>query len=224
MEIAPNLHCIDLGSVNTYLLVEETGLTLIDTGMPRSEGKILAYVRQMGRQAADIQHIILTHADIDHAGSVKALAAATGAQVWAGAQTAALVDQGSSPKHNFWPIDFFGRWWHYGAVPQAQINVVQDGQTVPVWGGLLALYTPGHTPDHLSLISEQAGVVVAGDALNTRGDQLQLTPPAITFDKDAARKSAAKLLSYPATLFACGHGAPLKAPHPSIERLKAAVA
>ena len=88
MEIFPHLHWLNLGSVNVYLLVEEAGLTLIDTGIPRSEGKILAYVRQLGHEAADIKHIILTHADIDHAGSAKALLEATGAQGWPGHQPA----------------------------------------------------------------------------------------------------------------------------------------
>lgn len=223
MEIFPHLHWLNLGSVNVYLLVEEAGLTLIDTGIPRSEGKILAYVRQLGHEAADIKHIILTHADIDHAGSAKALLEATGAQGWAGAQSAALMAEGLAPKHGFWPIDFFGRWWRYAAVPSAQLKILEDGQTLPLWGGLTVLFTPGHTADHLSLISASTGVALVGDALNTRGDELQLTPKAITFDMAAARQSAAKLLRHPLTLFACGHGTPLKAPHPSLERLQAAV-
>ena len=48
-----------LGIVNTYLVPEDDGLTVIDTMLPRSAGKILDAAREMG---APITRILLTHA------------------------------------------------------------------------------------------------------------------------------------------------------------------
>ncbi|MFQ5922315.1 MAG: MBL fold metallo-hydrolase [Anaerolineales bacterium] len=40
---------MSLGYVNAFLLEGEGGLTLIDTGVPGSEGKISAALRELGR-------------------------------------------------------------------------------------------------------------------------------------------------------------------------------
>jgi glyoxylase-like metal-dependent hydrolase (beta-lactamase superfamily II) len=47
--IVPVLTQISLGFVNAFVLEHEGGLTLIDTGVPGSEDKILAAVKELGR-------------------------------------------------------------------------------------------------------------------------------------------------------------------------------
>src|SRR5258707_13210374 len=59
-----------LGFVNCYLVLEADGLSLIDTGLPGSADDILAAARQIG---IPIRRIVLTHAHMDHVGSVDAL-------------------------------------------------------------------------------------------------------------------------------------------------------
>jgi len=62
-----------LGAVNAYLVVEDDGLTLVDTMLPGSHDGILQAARELGRQ---IVRIALTHAHGDHVGSLDRLAAA----------------------------------------------------------------------------------------------------------------------------------------------------
>src|SRR5919206_2583626 len=62
-----------LGAVNAYLVVEDDGLTLVDTMLPKSQSDILDAARDLGRP---IVRIALTHAHGDHVGSLDALAAA----------------------------------------------------------------------------------------------------------------------------------------------------
>src|SRR3954463_12228258 len=62
-----------LGAVNAFLVVEDDGLTLVDTMLPKSQDAILAAARELG---APIARIALTHAHGDHVGSLDALAAA----------------------------------------------------------------------------------------------------------------------------------------------------
>ncbi len=59
--------------VNCYLVREDDGLTLIDTGISGSAPAILAAAQRRG---APIARIALTHAHVDHAGSLDALHAA----------------------------------------------------------------------------------------------------------------------------------------------------
>src|SRR4051794_36382494 len=77
------------GAVNAYLVIEDDGLTLVDTMIPRSQDGILAAARDLG---LPIARIALTHAHGDHVGSVDALASALpNATVAASARDARLL-------------------------------------------------------------------------------------------------------------------------------------
>ena len=78
--IVPGLHMLPVGPVNTYLLETPDGCALIDTGLPGSADKIIACIREAGKDVADIQHIVLTHAHPDHIGSFAALKKRTDAE------------------------------------------------------------------------------------------------------------------------------------------------
>src|SRR3954451_1483965 len=70
----PNLvRLTRLGAVNAYLVVEDDGLTLVDTMIPRSQDGILAAARDLG---LPIARIVLTHAHGVHAVSADPIAAA----------------------------------------------------------------------------------------------------------------------------------------------------
>lgn len=211
MEISANVHCLDLGSANCYLCLEESGLTLIDTGMPNQKDNIFNYLVRIGHSPAGLRRILITHADIDHAGSLAEIQAATGVPVYAAAETAAYLARGQGPPHLPRPVQFLAnRFVRYTPVPAGMITLVTDGTVLPILDGLEVLATPGHTPDHHSFYSRAHGVLFAGDALNTRPGRVQLTPKAITADMAAARQSALRLLRLAPAVFACGHGQPLQ--------------
>ncbi|MBK8987904.1 MAG: MBL fold metallo-hydrolase [Chloroflexi bacterium] len=212
-EIQANVYWLAGKSVNLYLCVDGDGLTLIDAGMPKNEGMVLTAVARLGYQPTDLKRIVITHADLDHAGSAAAVQAATGALVYASDDTAVFLQNGRSPKHLPWLAHIIAdTFFRYKPVPEAALRHFRAGDTVPVMGGLEVLATPGHTTDHYSLYSPTTGLLFAGDALNTRNGRLQSSPPAITADKQAAQQSALRLLEKTPSLFACGHGAPLADP------------
>ena len=209
MEIAPNLYWLDGGASNLYLIVEDAGLTLVDTGMPKRQQLVWDAIAQINRAPASLTRILVTHADVDHAGSLAAIWEATGATIYAGAATAELLAQGKSPKHLPWYMQlavntFFG----YRPVPAAAIETVAEGDTLPVLGGLTVLATPGHTPDHHAFFCPAAGVLFAGDALNTKDGRINPSPPRLTADELAAARSAIRLLELAPAIIACGHGRP----------------
>lgn len=210
MELFPNVHWLQIPFANAYLCLDDGQITVIDTGPPRQASRILDYVADLGRRPGDVTQIVITHSDWDHAGSVAELQSMTGATVYASAKTSAWLQKGRAPKHMPQPVAFLvsliGR---YRSLPAGNIDVVTEGDSLPVLGGLEALATPGHTPDHYAFYSPTTGVLFAGDALNTRHGSLGLPPDLITADVDAARSSAQRLLSLTPALFACGHGKPL---------------
>src|SRR3954454_958811 len=64
----PNLvRLTRLRAVNAFFVVEDDGLTLVDTMIPRSQDAILAAARELD---APIVRIALTHAHGDHVGSL----------------------------------------------------------------------------------------------------------------------------------------------------------
>jgi len=210
MQIRPDVFWIDTRSSNVYFCRDADGWTLIDTGMPGAAGRILSALEGLGGSPAGLKRIVLTHADLDHAGSVAELQRRSGAEVWAGGLTADYLAMGQSPSHLPGPIQFLAdRFVRYPPFPRGQVRLFSDGQSLPVLGGLVALATPGHTPDHFSLRAPEAGIVFAGDALNTRWDRLRSTPRWITADRPAADRSALRLLDLDPFVIAAGHGKPL---------------
>ncbi len=210
-EIAPGIYWIDGGGANFYLCEESEGLTLIDTGMPKRQHFVLQLMDELGYAPEDLKQILITHADLDHAGSLAAIQSETGAVVYAGAETAVYLTTGSTPKHLPRIIDFVIRRIMGGIRPisSAIIKSFSEGDTLPFLGGLQMLATPGHTMDHFSFYCPAKGVLFAGDALNTRNGRLQSTPPFITADQEAAAQSAIRLLELAPATIACGHGKPL---------------
>uniref|UniRef100_UPI0005F1332E MBL fold metallo-hydrolase n=1 Tax=Hymenobacter sp. AT01-02 TaxID=1571877 RepID=UPI0005F1332E len=96
-QITKRLYQLSLGAVNAFLL-EDDGLTLVDTGLPGSTDKIFAALRAAGKNPADIKHIILTHLHADHSGSAAEIQRQTNARVYAHHTDAPLLEQGVSSR------------------------------------------------------------------------------------------------------------------------------
>jgi len=198
-----------LGLVNCYLVRESDGLTLIDTGLPRSADDILAAARTLG---APIRRILLTHAHMDHVGSVDDLTAKLGpsnVELAASARSLPLLQQ--PPNKALEPGEPAGKI--KGGLPGIKTRptrLVAEGE---LYGSLRSIATPGHIPGHLSFLDERDGTLFAGDALICVGG-LSIcgwTPwyfPSnpFTWSKPTALASARKLLEFPIERFASGHG------------------
>jgi glyoxylase-like metal-dependent hydrolase (beta-lactamase superfamily II) len=81
------------------------------------------------------------------------------------------------------------------------------------FGSLLAIDTPGHTPDHIAFLDERDGTLFAGDALITMG-RVAVTSDSpwyfpqkkFVWSAPVAIDSVRHLLDYPVARVACGHG------------------
>ncbi len=206
------IHRIQDKSVNLYLIEEPGRLNLIDSGYAKSGPRaVLAKIAAIGRKPADLQRILITHADGDHTGGAAALALATGATLVAGEIEAAAIVRGKAAR------EFQGsrliRWLintAAGKMAPALVNqIVAPGAVLPILGGLRAIATPGHTPGHVAYYSPSASVLFAGDALMSMRGKLVFLKAPVQWDNAAGISSAASLRDLRAKATYCGHGAPI---------------
>jgi len=209
MELLPNLFWIEGRASNIFLWRDEGGLIMVDTGMPGDANKIITYMADNGLQSENVLAVLITHADIDHAGGAAELSVAYDAPVYASEATAHYLAKGKSPKHLPGFMQFISdRFFGYRPVSRDRIHVIDDGLVLPELEAWQALATPGHCADHFSYFSPVYGILFAGDALNCRGSALGLSAKRITADQSLAAQSARKLLKLTPAVFACGHGRP----------------
>jgi glyoxylase-like metal-dependent hydrolase (beta-lactamase superfamily II) len=198
-----------LGLVNCYLVREADGFTLIDTNLSNSADDILAAARTLG---APIRRILLTHAHVDHVGSVDALLAKLGpSEIELASNARSLPLLQKPPDKSLLPDE--SKEEIRGGLPGIDAKptrLIIEGEH---YGSLLCIETPGHIPGHLAFLDERDGTLYAGDAL---GSVRRLTvsgftpwwfPNIGTWSKSTAIVSAKKLLTFPIQRFACGHGA-----------------
>lgn len=73
-------------------------------------------------------------------------------------------------------------------------TALKDRDILPLAGGIQVVFTPGHTPDHMSLYHIPTQTLIAGDALNSKDGKLLSCDKYYTLDHPTALKSIAKLL------------------------------
>jgi glyoxylase-like metal-dependent hydrolase (beta-lactamase superfamily II) len=211
MEIYPNVHLVPGVRANPYLIIEPDGLTLIDTGLPGSEKKILKYVQELGLTPDKIRNIIITHSDFDHIGSLASLKSISGAKVYASAIEAEAIAAGHASRQikpkNIMMRLLFSVLTPLGISRKVRIdNLLVDGQIIAVLGGLQVIETPGHTPGHISLFLPAAGILFTGDSIVSEKDKLFGSREAVTWDRQKAIESVHKQARLGARIVCSGHG------------------
>ncbi len=211
MQITPSLHLIPLSIVNAFLIVEDSGLALVDAGLPKNEKKILKYIESIGRKPNDLKYILITHADGDHIGSAKALRELTGAKIYASQFEAECAAKGMPPRgpKTSNPLlkllfSLTGKMFVYP--PTTVDQIVKDGDMLPILGGLRVLSTPGHTPDHISYFSPSHNILLAGDSLRTAKDQIYNAVSPFTWDEEKQNQSIKLQANLKPQVVCVGHG------------------
>ncbi len=210
--------------VNAYLVSEEDGFTMVDTGMSGIESAVIEARRVSG---ATIRRIVLTHAHGDHVGSLDALSAALPeAEVAISAREARFLAGDVSLDPHEPQVKLRGGW---RVCETGATRLLEAGEKV---GSLEVIASPGHTPGHLSFLDTRDGTLIAGDAFQTRagvavaGTLRPLFPfPALaTWHEPTALKSARALRALEPTRLAVGHGEVLQDPLRAMDRAIAASA
>ena len=83
---------------------------------------------------------------------------------------------------------------------------LQDGTRLELAGGVRVLFTPGHTPGHISLYLDRSRTLITGDALTADEGQLLGPNRQATPDMAEAARSVRKLADLDVQAIVCYHG------------------
>lgn len=136
-EIAPGLYYVGSSDIAIYALATSEGVIVIDGGYRADGRRAPERLRALGLDPADVKILLNTHAHVDHAAGLAALKEATGAELYASPQSAALLEAGGKG-------DFFLRDW-MSYPPVTVDHVLSDGEVVRLGErAVTAHFTPGH--------------------------------------------------------------------------------
>jgi len=213
-QITNRLYQLSLGAVNAFV-IDDDGLTLVDTGLPGSTDKVFAALREAGKNPADIKRIILTHLHADHSSNAADIKRQTNARVYAHHADAQLLEAGVSGR----PLTLTPGLMNkliYKLVIKGPIDTVapvaveeklRDGDVIPLLGGIQVVHTPGHSAGHTALLLRSEGVLIAADLCS---HVVGLAYSTLYEDQALGRQSILKAaaLSFDTAVF--GHGRPLE--------------
>lgn len=204
--------------INCFLIAENQELTLIDTGLNRSAKGILNTINNIG---LPLTKIILTHAHIDHVGSLtKINAAFPDAEILIGKQEWSILQEQLNPSISH----TYSNYPDLTPLAVEPTGFLEDGDRI---NSLLIIETPGHTLGSISIFDQRHGYLVVGDLLQTRGGPaiagdirpLFPFPGKATWEPKIAIQSTEKILTFQPSLIACGHGDWLTDPNQQLSSL-----
>ena len=155
------------GAISAYW-IDGPEPAIVDPGPSTSLDGLEAGLAEVGVGLSDIQHVLLTHVHLDHAGGAGHLVSrlphlqvhvhADGALHMADPER--LV---ASTRRTFGEAHD-RLWGEVLPVPKERIRALDPEGRLPV-PGVRAFTTPGHISHHLSFLAEADGFFIAGDAM-----------------------------------------------------------
>jgi glyoxylase-like metal-dependent hydrolase (beta-lactamase superfamily II) len=213
--VSSSVHRIGLGFVNAYLIEGGHDLTVVDTGMPGSEAKIVAAIQELGRAPSDVGRILLTHLHYDHTGSANALRESVDAPVVMHPADAAALRDGLlardfRPAPRLWArmMAVTMRGIAHTTEPISVEEEVTDGQVMGEAADARVVHVPGHAAGQIALLlPEDGGVLIAADAASRF---FRLDYPPIFEDLELGRESLVRLSQESFRIACFGHGRPIR--------------
>ena len=173
-----------LGFVNVYLVREDNGYLLIDTGWNTEEAfdSLKEQLDEIGIEVKDISQIVVTHIHPDHYGLAGRLKQLSGAKLALHHLEKNLID--SRYIHMDSLLHQVAQWLHANGVPASSLTELQTASTgmarfvipaipdVTLYGGetlstgffsFKVLWTAGHSPGHISLYEPSQKILISGD-------------------------------------------------------------
>lgn len=211
-------------TINPVIIQDNETMILIDTGYPDQIGLLEESAKQNDISLDKLTHIIITHHDYDHVGSlaalkrrfphVKILASRIEKEYIEKQRKPLRLEQAEKIYPSLSEVDkeqalIFHKTLE--SVEGAEVNeVLENHQILPVGNGIEVVFTPGHTAGHISLYIKENKTFIAGDALVLMDDKLVIPYPHFAYDADKAKESVKHLFSYEIEELICYHGGLIK--------------
>lgn len=223
-QVADGTYLVNGPAVNWILLTEGDEITLIDAGYPGDFDAVITSIRSIGYVPEQIAAVLITHAHVDHIGSLPQLLSHWQPPVFTSGQEAQHAHRDYLEQTT--RADVTLRCWRPKVLTWA-LGVVKAGGTedirvpeaaqFPHMGVLdlpgrpVPIMTPGHTSGHTCYYLPEVGAIVTGDALVTGHPTSRFKGPQVLegfFQQDAKEnlESLHLLSGYDAGMVLAGHG------------------
>ena len=206
--------------IQPTLLYDDHHAVLVDVGVPGQLGAIKVAMEKAGVSLNRIDAVILTHQDIDHIGSIQDVLQAVGKpiEVYAHAEDKPYIEGEKEPiKMTRERVSQMLSRMPEEVREQAEAmllnpptakvtKMVSDGEILPICGGIEVIFTPGHTPGHISLYHQPTKTLITGDATVSQDGEILGPNPQATLDMQQALESQKKFTSFDIARVICYHG------------------
>ncbi|OZB99072.1 MBL fold metallo-hydrolase [Paenibacillus sp. XY044] len=222
-----DITAVMMGSVNTVhpvVITDGNHTLLIDTGYPGQYPLLRDTLKSHGLSIDTLTHVIITHQDLDHIGSLPAILqhAAQSVEVMSSQDekpyiqgekrlikiTPEAIERAKAALPPEVPAE-----WRNAFIstlenpPRSPVDtIIHEGEELPICGGIVVIGTPGHTPGHISLYHRPTRTLIAADALRVVDGELHGPDPSATVDMPLAKLSIAQLAAYDIASVICYHG------------------
>jgi glyoxylase-like metal-dependent hydrolase (beta-lactamase superfamily II) len=170
--------------VSVYVLELDNGIALVDAGWPTDDAwdALNAGLSETGGSISDVQAVVVTHIHADHYGLAGRVREASGAWVGLHPADAELLEARYHEPDDL--VDEMQELLNLSGVPQDKLpdlafasmeirstmsvvkpdRLIEDDQKLdlPGWD-FKAVWTPGHSPGHICLYSDQQRLLLSGD-------------------------------------------------------------
>jgi len=220
-----DVHMMGVEGFGAVYLIDEEEKAIVETGTSNDVGAILEAVKAFGLTPRDIDHVIVSHIHLDHAGGagflLKEMPNATVYVHERGYRH--LVDPSrlvaSAGQALAGMASEFGTMT---PIPEKRLRAVKDGEALDIGGRVLRFYdSPGHAPHQLTIMDEKNRCVYTGDAagLYFPGDEIliPIAPPP-SFDLEDNLATFRRLLALKPRALLFSHYGPHERPKEVIQR------
>ncbi|HET7628680.1 MAG TPA: MBL fold metallo-hydrolase [Bacillales bacterium] len=227
MKIADGVYMLEnttgvMGQPNTVhpiLIASDDAFVLIDTGFTGQFPQLQDALEVHEVPLEKLTDLIISHQDLDHIGNMpEVVANAPHVRVLTHELEKPFV-QGEQPllKYDVAEVEKLPaeipQAFKDGLIsliknpPQAQVDgLLADGDVLPIAGGMTVIFTPGHTPGHLSFYLHESKILIAADAMMVEDGRLNGPAPQATYDLALAAESLKKFTEYDVEKVVCYHG------------------
>lgn len=134
-----NLHAVGTYDLACFLITSDEGHILINTGLAESAPLIRENVESLGFRLEDVRILLTMQAHYDHTAAFAEIKQATGAEMWATAADAPLLEDGGASDPHF--------QGEYTFAPVPVDRILRDGEVIELGvTRLTVVEMPGHTP------------------------------------------------------------------------------
>lgn len=200
LKITPHIWQVRLtffAQVHVWLVADDEGLTLVDSGFAVMSRDLLRAVRSA--QAGPLKRILLTHGHPDHAGGAALIARKLQVPLYAHRLELPFLEG----ERRYPRISRLLQPPQPGLVSALPESSATELETL---GGLKPWLAPGHTPGHVVYHHEIDDVLFAGDLFKAHRGQLKQLGHLYSLDPEQATRSEEVLHRLRPTRLEASHG------------------